>query len=103
VQRRASNSGVVMVVGQKIALGRVHAGKTVTIDVTDTQLAIHCDDGVRTVRRATDQPVTRIKARRPRKVEPQTIASSGEGGQSRRPSADTRLRESGDGRSNGDS
>jgi hypothetical protein len=42
VQRRASNSAVVMVVGQKIALGRVHAGKTVTIDVTDTELAIHC-------------------------------------------------------------
>jgi hypothetical protein len=68
VQRRASNSGVVMVVGQKIALGRVHAHKTLTIDVTDTELAIHCDDGTRTIRRTTDQPVTRIKAHRPRKV-----------------------------------
>jgi transposase InsO family protein len=68
VQRRASNSGVVMVVGQKVALGRVHAHKTVTIDVTDTELAIHCDDGTRTVRRTTDQPVTQIKAHRPRKV-----------------------------------
>lgn len=56
-----------MVVGQKIALGRVHAGKTVTIDVTDTQLGIHCDDGTRTVRRTTNQPVTSIKAHRPRK------------------------------------
>jgi transposase InsO family protein len=70
VQRRASNTGVVMVVGQKIALGRVHAGKTVTIAVTDTQLQIACDDGVRTVRRTTDQSVTRIKAHRPRKVDP---------------------------------
>jgi hypothetical protein len=26
VQRRASNTGVIMVVGQKIALGRIHAG-----------------------------------------------------------------------------
>jgi hypothetical protein len=68
-QRRASNSGVVMVAGQKVALGRVHAGKTVTIDVTDTQLAIHCDDGTRTIRRTTDQPVTQIKAHRPRKVD----------------------------------
>src|ERR1041385_5168119 len=50
VQRRASNSGVVMVAGQKVALGRVHAGQTVTIDVTDTELAIHCDDGSRTIR-----------------------------------------------------
>jgi transposase InsO family protein len=69
VQRRASNSGVVMVVGQKIALGRVHAGKTVTIDVSATELTIHCDDGTRTIRRTTNQPVTRIKAHRPRKVD----------------------------------
>jgi hypothetical protein len=69
LQRRASNTGTVMVVGQKIALGRVHAHKTVTIDVSDTQLAIHCDDGTRTIRRTTDQPVTRIKAHRPRKTD----------------------------------
>ncbi|MCM0678899.1 hypothetical protein NCC78_30140 [Micromonospora phytophila] len=31
----------------RIALGRVHAGKTVTIHVTDTELAIACDDGTR--------------------------------------------------------
>ncbi|MEU4782349.1 hypothetical protein [Micromonospora sp. NPDC023633] len=70
VQRRASNSGVVMVVGQKVALGRVHAGKTVTIHVTDTELAIACDDGTRIVRRTTDQPVRNLKASRPRKKEP---------------------------------
>ncbi|MFD1322613.1 IS481 family transposase [Micromonospora sonneratiae] len=69
VQRRASNSGGVMVAGQKIALGRIHARKTVTIDVTDTELAIHCDDGTRTIRRTTDQPITQIKAQRPRKVD----------------------------------
>ncbi|MGC5332467.1 hypothetical protein [Micromonospora sp. DT62] len=68
MQRRASNSGVVMVAGQKIALGRVHAHKTVTIDVTDTDLAIHCDDGTRTIRRITDQPVRNIKVSRPRKA-----------------------------------
>ncbi|WP_262285552.1 IS481 family transposase [Micromonospora sp. MA102] len=69
VQRRASNSGVVMVVGQKVALGRIHARKTVTIDVTDTELSIACDDGIRTVRRTTDQPVRNIKASRPRKTD----------------------------------
>ncbi|SIS03582.1 hypothetical protein [Micromonospora avicenniae] len=68
VQRRASNSGVVMVAWQKVALGRVHAGKTVTITVSDTELAIECDDGLRTIRRTNDHPVTRIKAHRPRKV-----------------------------------
>ncbi|MBQ0979105.1 transposase [Micromonospora sp. M61] len=69
VQRRASNSGVVMVVGQKVALGRVHAGKTVTIDVTDTTLTVECDDGPRTFRRTNDQPVRSIKAHRPRKTD----------------------------------
>ena len=33
VQRRASNSGIVMVCGQKIALGRLHRWQTVTIAV----------------------------------------------------------------------
>ncbi|MEV6602253.1 hypothetical protein AB0M36_36190 [Actinoplanes sp. NPDC051346] len=32
VQRRVSATGVVMVARQAVALGRVHAGKTVTID-----------------------------------------------------------------------
>jgi hypothetical protein len=40
VQRRASNTGTVMVVGQKIALGRVHAHKTVTIDVPPPDVEI---------------------------------------------------------------
>jgi hypothetical protein len=66
VQRRASNSGVVMVVGQKIALGRVHAHKTVTISVSETTLAIELDDGEpRVVRRTTDQPVRGRKVQRP--------------------------------------
>jgi hypothetical protein len=51
VQRLASNSGIVMVVGQKIALGRSHARKTVTIQVSADMLHIECDDGIRTVRR----------------------------------------------------
>ncbi len=29
VQRRASNTGVIMIAGQKITLGRIHAGRTV--------------------------------------------------------------------------
>jgi hypothetical protein len=69
VQRRASNSGVVMVAWQKVALGRIHAGKTITIDVAETELVFHCDDGDRTVRRTNNRPVTRIKAHRPRKHE----------------------------------
>jgi transposase InsO family protein len=69
IQRRASATGVVMVAGQKLALGRVHAGTTVTIAVTDTTLTVEADDGPRTFRRTTDQPVRSIKAHRPRKVD----------------------------------
>jgi transposase InsO family protein len=69
VQRRASNSGIVMVVGQKIALGRAHKHQTVTIDVTETTLVIHLDGSTRTVARTTDLPARWTKAHRPRKVE----------------------------------
>jgi hypothetical protein len=55
-----------MVVGQKVALGRVNAYRTVTIAVSETTLAIELDDGeVRVVRRTTTLPVRNIKANRP--------------------------------------
>jgi transposase InsO family protein len=67
VQRRASNTGVIMVVGQKIALGRGHAGQTVTILVSDTTLTVEFADGdTRVIRRTTTQPVRSIKGQRPR-------------------------------------
>jgi transposase InsO family protein len=68
VQRRVSDTGVVMVARQPVALGRVHAGKTVTIDVTDTELVIGCDDGPRTIRRTNTLPIRNLKANRPRKA-----------------------------------
>lgn len=67
VQRRASNTGVIMVAGQKVALGRVHKHQTVTVMVAETTLAIELDDEeVRVVRRTTTQPVRSIKGQRPR-------------------------------------
>ena len=66
VQRRASNTGIVMVVGQKVALGRIHAGQTVTIHVAEHTLTIQLPDGdTRTIQRTTTQPVRRIKTHRP--------------------------------------
>jgi hypothetical protein len=66
VQRRASATGVIVVCGQKIALGRTHAGQTLTIAVSDTTLAIELDDHeTRVVRRTTTTPVRNIKADRP--------------------------------------
>jgi hypothetical protein len=66
VQRRASNSGVIMVAGQKIALGRAYAGRVVPVQVADTTVTIDLDGDHRTVTRTTTQPVRSIKAHRPR-------------------------------------
>jgi hypothetical protein len=67
VQRRASNSGVIMVVGQKIALGRAHKHQTVTVLVSETTLTVECGDGdTQVIRRTTTQPVRSIKGQRPR-------------------------------------
>jgi transposase InsO family protein len=67
VQRRASNSGVIMVAGQKVALGREHSHQTVTVLVSDTTLAIELSEAdTRIVRRTTDAAVRSIKGQRPR-------------------------------------
>jgi hypothetical protein len=58
-----------MVAGQRVPLGRLHAGKTVTVAVTDTTLTIDLDGDQQTVRRTTDRPVRWIKAHRPRKAD----------------------------------
>jgi len=68
-QRRASNTGVIMVAGQKVALGRIHAGQVVTVHVAAETVTIDLDDqDTRTVRRTTSQAVRSIKAHRPRKA-----------------------------------
>lgn len=69
VQRRISTTGVTVVAGQKLILGRPYAGQTVTINVSDTTLSIEFTDGdIRIIRRTTSQPVRSIKAHRPRTV-----------------------------------
>ena len=67
-QRRASNTGVVMVAGQKIALGRIHAGQVVTVHVAADTITIDLGEDTRTVRRTTTQPVRSIKAAQSRKA-----------------------------------
>ncbi|CAO5189666.1 transposase [Frankia sp. AiPs1] len=70
VQRRASNSGIIMVVvGQKISIGRHNARRTVTIHVAEHTITIdHGDGELRTHARTTTQPVTKIKVQRPPKA-----------------------------------
>jgi len=67
VQRRASNTGVIMVAGQQVALGRRIAGNTVTVHVSETTLAIELPDAeTKTVRRTNSNAVRSIKGQRPR-------------------------------------
>ena len=67
VQRRASNSGGIMVTKQKVWLGRQWARTTVTIHVSETTLTIELPDGdTKVVRRTTDQAVRNITSMRPR-------------------------------------
>jgi hypothetical protein len=71
VQRRASNSGVIMVAGQKVALGRIHAHTVVAVYVAETTLTIEAgDNDTRTVARTTTQPVRNLRPMRPRKAAP---------------------------------
>jgi hypothetical protein len=56
-----------MAAGQKIALGRVHAGQTIPVLVADTTLTVEAGDGdTRVIRGTTTQPVRSIKGQRPR-------------------------------------
>ena len=68
VQRVASNTGVIMVAGQKIALGRIHARRIVTVHVAAETMTIDLGEDTRTVRRTTTQPVRSIKAQQHRKA-----------------------------------
>ena len=77
VQRRVSATGVIMVAGQKIALGRVHAGQTVTVLVSDTSLTIQLGDAEpRVIPRTTAQPVRSIKGQRPRAAASDSAAAA---------------------------
>ena len=52
MQRRASNTGVIMLCGQKVALGRIYRHQTLTVHVSETTFAVELDDGeIRVVRR----------------------------------------------------
>ena len=66
-RKRSKDTGVIMVAGQKIALGRLHQHRTLTVTVSDTTLAIDLGDGdVKVVRRTNTEPVRSIKGQRPR-------------------------------------
>jgi hypothetical protein len=58
-----------MVAGQKIALGRIHARKVVSVRVSPDTITIEIGaHDIRTIRRTTDQPVRNLQAQRSRKT-----------------------------------
>lgn len=66
VQRRASTEGVIVVAGQKLAIGRAHAQHTVTVHVAETTVTVEADGETRVFRRTSTKPVRSIKGQRPR-------------------------------------
>ncbi|MCQ9179858.1 hypothetical protein KMT30_12655 [Streptomyces sp. IBSBF 2953] len=62
-QRRVPADGVVMVAGQRLRVGRSHAGKTVTIVIEDTVFRVQDGDvELSTHARTSDKPVTQFRA-----------------------------------------
>jgi hypothetical protein len=56
---------VIVVCRQRISLGRVHAGRTIQVHVSEHTLAVELDDDTRTIRRTTKHPLRTIKGERP--------------------------------------
>jgi transposase InsO family protein len=66
VQRRISCRGALAVAGQRIHVGMVHAGRTVTVETADTTWRIyHGDELLTEVARTTSKNVARFKVRKP--------------------------------------
>ncbi|ABM11307.1 hypothetical protein Mvan_0460 [Mycolicibacterium vanbaalenii PYR-1] len=68
VQRRVAKDGVVMVAGQRLRVGRTHAGTIVTVVVEDHHFRVL--DGIRELSlhaRTTTKPIRNFNAHRPRK------------------------------------
>jgi hypothetical protein len=60
--RRIPADGIVMVARQRLRVGRVHAGKTVTIPIEDTHFRVlDGDEELSTHPRQTHKPATHLK------------------------------------------
>jgi hypothetical protein len=63
-------NGIILVAGQKVPLGRINAGGTVTVHAAAETLAIELPDGdTKVVRRTNENAVRSIKGQRPRSTE----------------------------------
>jgi hypothetical protein len=77
VERRISARGALTVAGQRIHVGMVHAGRTVTVTSADHTFRVHRgDELLAEVARTTTKPIARFKVRkpeRPRQGRPDTM------------------------------
>jgi hypothetical protein len=86
-----SRRGDIVVAGQRIHVGIVHAGRTLTVEVADTTWRLCNDDGlIAEVARTTTKPVARFKVHKPRPPRRNVTAGSPplsleEGGSGRSP------------------
>jgi transposase InsO family protein len=66
VQRRVSCRGALAVAGQRIHVGIVHAGQTLTVETADSTWRIYDEDGlIAEVARTTTKPLARFKVHKP--------------------------------------
>lgn len=67
-QRQASATGAIVIAGQKVSLGRLHAGASVTVHAAETTLEVDLSDGeARVIPRTMRTPVRSVKGQRPRR------------------------------------
>ena len=68
VQRRVSCRGALVVAKQRIHVGIVHAGRTLTVEAADTTWRTYDDDDgglIAEVARTTTKPIARFKVHKP--------------------------------------
>jgi hypothetical protein len=66
VERRVSCRGAVVVARQRIHVGMVHAGRTVTVEAADHTFRVYAhDELLAEVARTTTRPIARFKVRKP--------------------------------------
>jgi hypothetical protein len=66
VERRISSRGAIVVAGQRIHVGMVHAGRTVTIESTDRTFRVTAgEELLAEVPRTATKPIARFKVRKP--------------------------------------
>ncbi len=66
VQRRVSSRGALVVAGQRIHVGMVHAGRTLAVESADHTFRVYDGDELLTeVARTTTRPIARFKVRKP--------------------------------------